>query len=52
MMPAFQPEHPEIDAAMWGQIDDIIAENRSIAGSVIAVLRKCQDIVGYLPVFF
>ena len=50
MTPAFQPEHPEIDSAMWGQINDIIAENRPIAGSVIAVLRKCQDIVGYLPV--
>ena len=50
MTPAFQPEHPEIDASMWGQIDDIITENRAIAGSVIAVLRKCQDIVGYLPV--
>jgi len=50
MTPAFQPEHPEIDAAMWGQIDDIIAENRSIAGSVITALRQCQDIVGFLPV--
>ncbi|MCB2168686.1 MAG: NAD(P)H-dependent oxidoreductase subunit E [Deltaproteobacteria bacterium] len=50
MTPAFRPEHPDIDPAMWGQIDDIIAQNRSIAGSVIAVLRKCQDVVGYLPV--
>jgi NADH:ubiquinone oxidoreductase subunit E len=50
MTPAFRPEHPEIDNAMWEQIDAIIAENRAIAGSVIAVLRKCQDVVGYLPV--
>ena len=35
---------------MWDQIDAIIAENRSIAGSVIAVLRRCQEVVGYLPV--
>jgi NADH:ubiquinone oxidoreductase subunit E len=35
---------------MWDQIDAIIAENRSIAGSVIAVLRRCQEAVGYLPV--
>ena len=50
MTPAFRPEHPEIDTAMWEQIDAIIEENRSIAGSVIAVLRKCQDVVGFLPV--
>ena len=49
MTSAFRPNHPDIDAAMWRQIDDIIDENRSIAGSVIAVLRKCQEIVGYLP---
>ena len=47
---AFRPEHPDIDPAMWEQIDAIISENRTIAGSVIAVLRKCQEVVGYLPV--
>jgi NADH-quinone oxidoreductase subunit E len=35
---------------MWPRIDAIIARNRSIPGSVITVLRECQDIVGYLPV--
>lgn len=50
MTPAFRPEHPDIDPAMWEQIDDIIAENRTIAGSLIAALRKCQQVVGYLPV--
>jgi NADH:ubiquinone oxidoreductase subunit E len=50
MTPAFQPEHPDITPDMWDQIDAIIAENRSIAGSVIAVLRRCQEVVGYLPV--
>jgi len=50
MTPAFRPEHPDISPDMWEQIDAIIAENRTIAGSVIAVLRKCQEVVGYLPV--
>jgi len=50
MTPAFRPEHPDIETAMWDRIDAIIAENRTIAGSVIAVLRRCQEVVGYLPV--
>ena len=50
MTPAFRPEHPDITPDMWDQIDTIIAENRSIAGSVIAVLRRCQAVVVYLPV--
>jgi NADH:ubiquinone oxidoreductase subunit E len=50
MTPAFRPEHPDIDPAMWEQIDAIISDHRALAGSVIAVLRKCQQIVGYLPV--
>lgn len=49
MTPAFRPDHPDIDEVMWRQIDDIIDENCSVAGSVIAVLRKCQETVGYLP---
>jgi NADH:ubiquinone oxidoreductase subunit E len=47
---AFRPEHPDIAPEMWTQIDDIITANRSIKGSVISVLRQCQDVVGYLPV--
>lgn len=43
------PQHPDIQDEMWTQIDLIIAENRSIPGSVIGVLRECQDVVGYLP---
>ncbi|MGD9331006.1 MAG: NAD(P)H-dependent oxidoreductase subunit E [Desulfobacterales bacterium] len=50
MTPAFRPDHPDIAPAMWGQIDAIIAKNSTIAGSVIAVLRQCQEVVGYLPV--
>jgi len=44
------PQHPDITNEMWASVDDLIADNRDIAGSVISVLRKCQDVVGYLPV--
>jgi NADH-quinone oxidoreductase subunit E len=44
------PSHPDITEAMWTGIDAVISRNRSIPGSVITVLRECQDIVGYLPV--
>ncbi len=44
------PQHPDIQDDMWTQIDEIIAANRSVPGSVIGVLRECQDVVGYLPV--
>jgi NADH:ubiquinone oxidoreductase subunit E len=44
------PQHPDITNEMWKQLDAIIATNRDIPGSVIGVLRECQDIVGYLPV--
>ncbi len=50
MSPALRPEHADIAPDMWPQIDEIINTNRSIKGSVIAVLRQCQDVVGYLPV--
>ena len=46
---ALRPEHDDIASDMWPQIDEIIAANRSIKGSVITVLRECQDVVGYLP---
>ena len=45
-----RPQHPDIQDDMWTQIDEIIAVNRNIPGSVIGVLRECQDVVGYLPV--
>jgi len=44
------PQHPDIQDDMWTEIDAIIAANRDIPGSVIGVLRECQDVVGYLPV--
>jgi NADH:ubiquinone oxidoreductase subunit E len=43
------PQHPDIDNEMWTAIDDIIGRYRHKAGSVIATLRECQDVVGYLP---
>jgi len=45
-----QPQHPDIAEAMWIKINEIITANRMKPGSVITVLRECQNIVGYLPV--
>jgi len=50
MIHSQHPQHPDIQDDMWTQIDEIIAANRSVPGSVIGVLRECQDVVGYLPV--
>lgn len=50
MVQKVRPEHQDIDDDMWAKIDAIIEENRDIPGSVITVLRLCQDIVTYLPV--
>ena len=44
------PAHPDISMDMWPQIDDVIAGHRGAPGALIAVLRECQDVVGYLPV--
>jgi NADH:ubiquinone oxidoreductase subunit E len=46
----FHPNHPDITSEMWPRLDAVIALNRGVPGSVIAVLRECQEIVGYLPV--
>jgi len=46
----FHPNHPDITEEMWGRIDGIICQNKGVSGSVIGVLRECQDVVGYLPV--
>jgi len=45
-----RPEHQDVNDEMWDKIDKIIEENRDIPGSIITVLRLCQDIVSYLPV--
>jgi len=44
------PQHPDVQPDMWNKIDEIIAANKDLPGSVIGVLRECQDVVGYLPV--
>ena len=44
------PQHSDITGDMWTKIDEIITANRDVPGSVIGVLRECQDVVGYLPV--
>jgi len=44
------PRHSDISDDMWNKIDTIITANRDLPGSVIGVLRECQDVVGYLPV--
>ncbi len=43
------PLHPDISEDMWGKIDRIIADGKGKPGSLIAVLRKSQEVVGYLP---
>ncbi|MGD8993273.1 MAG: NAD(P)H-dependent oxidoreductase subunit E [Desulfobacterales bacterium] len=50
MAPDTRPEHPDISEEMWLKIDEIIAANFKIPGSIIGVLRECQDVVGWLPV--
>ena len=50
MIPEIHPEHSDITDEMWSQIDKIIADNKAVPGSIIGVLRECQDVVGWLPV--
>jgi NADH:ubiquinone oxidoreductase subunit E len=49
-MLGIRPEHPEISEVMWDNIDNIISNYREKPGTIITVLRECQDVVGYLPV--
>jgi len=42
--------HEDITEEMWQKIDREIEAHQGLSGAVITVLRKCQDIVGYLPV--
>jgi NADH-quinone oxidoreductase subunit E len=50
MAPDAYPEHSDITHDMWSKVDEIIDDNKDIAGSIISVLRECQDVVGWLPV--
>jgi NADH:ubiquinone oxidoreductase subunit E len=49
MNTGIKPQHPDISDEMWNKIDEIISANRFKPGSIITVLRECQDVVGYLP---
>lgn len=44
------PDHPDVTEEMWTKIDESIRTHRYVSGSIITVLRECQDIAGYLPV--
>lgn len=44
-----RPDHPDITPGMWESIDEIIVKWRNTPGSVITVLRECQEVVLYLP---
>ncbi len=45
-----QPHIEDMTPDMWQKIDQILLNNRSRKGSIITVLRECQDVAGYLPV--
>jgi len=44
------PYHPDITEEMWNEVYNIIIEHQGKPGSIIAVLRKSQNVVGYLPI--
>jgi len=50
MTAPFHPQHPDITEDMWVTIDAIIHSNKQRPGSIITVLRECQNVVGYLPI--
>lgn len=49
MKNTIRPQHPDITLQMWDTIDEIIAKWKNTPGSVIPVLRECQEVVRYLP---
>ena len=49
MVSEYRPEHEDITEDMWIKVDAIISAHKSVPGSIITVLRECQDVVGYLP---
>ncbi len=50
MMQVTRPDHPDITSEMFAKVDEIISANCQKPGSIITVLRECQNVVGYLPV--
>ncbi len=49
MKHAVHRHHSDITEKMWEEIDSVIIDNHDKSGSLITVLRECQNIVGYLP---
>jgi len=49
MKHAAHRHHSDITEKVWEEIDTVITSNRDKPGSLITVLRECQNIVGYLP---
>ena len=49
MPSVFHPKHQDINEDMWQKVDAVIAAHKCVPGSIIAVLRECQDVVGFLP---
>lgn len=49
MSSVFHPKHQDINEEMWEKVDGIITTHKSVPGSIITVLRECQDVVGFLP---
>jgi len=49
MKHAVHRHHSDITEKMWEEIDSSILNHRGKSGSLITVLRECQNIVGYLP---
>lgn len=43
------PQHPDITTEMWEKIDGAIERGKGKPGSLITVLRECQDVALYLP---
>jgi NADH-quinone oxidoreductase subunit E len=51
-MPVPSQTRPEdIAEEMMVEVDEIIEDNRSRPGALIPVLRECQEVCGYLPVY-
>ena len=46
---ARHPEVQDVTEEMWTEINDILESYRQKPGALIPVLRKCQDVMGYLP---
>ena len=41
--------NPDLTPDIMSRVDDIVAAHKGKAGSLIPVLERCQEVVGYLP---